>query len=92
MRNDLARIVDREDGWQSLALCRGYDAALFFSPGTPEVKEEKDAREAKAKAVCRQCPVRQECLDFALANREPYGIWGGLNETERRRLMTRRAG
>jgi WhiB family redox-sensing transcriptional regulator len=37
--------------------------------------------------VCHTCPVRRECLDFALRIREPYGIWGGLNEIERRDLL-----
>ncbi|MGH2828849.1 MAG: WhiB family transcriptional regulator [Actinomycetota bacterium] len=83
---------DLEDGWQTLARCRGADATLFFSPAAVESKDEKDAREAKAKAICRECPVRADCLDFALYTREPYGIWGGMNETERRRLMARRAG
>ena len=78
--------------WQDRALCRGANADLFFAPHHLEKKEERDAREAQAKAVCARCPVRQECLEFALAVREPHGIWGGLNETERRRLLTKRAG
>ena len=81
-----------EDGWQGRAACRGSDAGLFFAPGSSEQKEEKDAREVIAKSFCADCPVRKECLDFALDTREPYGIWGGLNETERRRMLARRAG
>ena len=45
-----------------------------------------------AKAICATCPVRGLCLEYALAVREPYGIWGGLNEYERRRLLPRKAG
>jgi WhiB family redox-sensing transcriptional regulator len=86
------RTLDVEDGWQMNAACRGHDATLFFSPTHVETKEEKDLREARAKAVCRECPVRVQCLDASLEMREPYGIWGGLNETERRRLMAKRAG
>jgi len=84
--------LHHEDGWQALAACRGADAGLFFSPGTFEAAEQKSAREAVAKSICADCPVRGECLEFALLTREPYGIWGGLNETERRRMITKRAG
>jgi WhiB family redox-sensing transcriptional regulator len=44
-------------------------------------------REARAKAICQECPVRQECLHYALDVGEPHGIWGGLNESERRGLL-----
>ena len=44
-------------------------------------------REAQAKAICRECPVQPECLDYALGIREPHGIWGGLTEAERRLLI-----
>ncbi|MHB8510609.1 MAG: WhiB family transcriptional regulator [Actinomycetota bacterium] len=80
------------DDWQALASCRGADASLFFSPGTFETPDQKSARESVAKSICAECPVRAQCLDFALATREPYGIWGGLNESERRRMIARRAG
>lgn len=46
-------------------------------------------RDVIPKAICRACPVRAECLDWALATREPFGIWGGLNEEERRRIRVR---
>jgi WhiB family redox-sensing transcriptional regulator len=84
--------LNTDEDWQANARCRGADATLFFSPLVTETKQEKDAREAKAKAICAECPVRSQCLDFALNTREAYGIWGGLNETERRRLVARRAG
>lgn len=78
--------------WQEHARCRSADPSLFFSPNTGETKEERLARERRAKAVCAQCPVRRACLDYALAMREPYGVWGGLTEHERRTLISRRAG
>jgi WhiB family redox-sensing transcriptional regulator len=78
--------------WQDQALCRGANADLFFAPHHLERKEEREAREAQAKAVCARCPVRRQCLEFALSVREPHGIWGGLNETERRSLLAKRAG
>jgi len=72
-------------------LCRGNHSYLFFPPSTVERKEERDRREVKAKAICDACPVEADCLEFALEIKEPYGIWGGLTETERRQVMSRRA-
>lgn len=77
--------------WQVRALCRGNHSYLFFPPSTVERKEERERREQKAKAICSVCPVRVECLEFALVIREPYGIWGGLTEADRRQLLARRA-
>ena len=76
--------------WQFRGACRGEDASLFFAPSYFERREEKDAREAKAKAICARCPVRIDCLDYALGIREPHGVWGGMNEQERRRLLRER--
>lgn len=73
------------------AACRGPHAAVFFPPSHFERKDEKDAREDRAKAICAQCAVRQPCLDYAVGIREPHGIWGGLNEAERKALIARRA-
>ncbi len=77
-------------GWQLDAACRGQDASLFFAPSYFEKREEKAGREARAKAYCARCPVREECLGYALSIREPHGIWGGLNEHERRQLLRER--
>jgi WhiB family redox-sensing transcriptional regulator len=88
-------MIDWEKSWQYRAACRGEDAEMFFAPNYFERKDEKDAREARAKATCVRCPVRAECLDYALRAREPHGIWGGLNELERKVLLRdreRRAG
>lgn len=76
-----------EVGWQWRAACRGDDAAVFFPPHHLEKKRDKLAREAQAKILCSGCPVRVECLEFAVRTREPYGVWGGLNELERRSLI-----
>ena len=70
--------------WRKRAACRGLDAEIFF-PGTDE---EVDA--AEAKAICALCPVRQACLEHALASREREGIWGGTTERERRRIVRQR--
>jgi WhiB family transcriptional regulator, redox-sensing transcriptional regulator len=80
-------------GWQDEAACRGRDVVLFFGPDG-ERQPEREIRERKAKAVCTACPVRAECLTYAVSRPEKYGTWGGLNEDERsseRRRRMRRA-
>ncbi|MFP4150151.1 MAG: WhiB family transcriptional regulator [Nitriliruptoraceae bacterium] len=68
--------------WQQEAACRDTDPELFFS--------NADADRRQALELCASCPVRQECLEHALATRESYGIWGGTDEHERKRLLRRR--
>jgi WhiB family redox-sensing transcriptional regulator len=75
------------DTWRQRAACRGPETALFFPPSSTERREDRDARETRAKAICRGCPVRRECLDHALRVGEMHGIWGGLNEVERRGML-----
>jgi WhiB family redox-sensing transcriptional regulator len=60
---------------------------VFFAPGQPERKDDRSARERLAKEICSTCAVREPCLGYALRIREPHGIWGGLNEMERRTLL-----
>ncbi len=72
-----------ERGWQVQANCLGVDPDLFFP--------ERGASTREAKAVCRACVVRADCLEYALVNGEKFGIWGGLSERERRRLRRQRA-
>jgi WhiB family redox-sensing transcriptional regulator len=74
------------------ASCRGPQSAVFFPPTHFERKDEKEDREARAKAICTSCPVRKACLEYALRIREPHGIWGGLNELERKQLLTQQVG
>lgn len=62
---------------------------MFFPPSTFERKDEKAEREQRAKEICQSCSVRKECLSYALRIREPHGIWGGLNEVERRALFVK---
>jgi WhiB family redox-sensing transcriptional regulator len=64
-------------GWQDEAACRGRDVVLFFGPDG-ERQPEREIRERKAKAVCAACPVRAECLTYAVSRPEKYGTWGGL--------------
>jgi WhiB family redox-sensing transcriptional regulator len=77
--------------WWADAACRGQDASVFFAPGYFEKRAEKLAREAVAKAICARCPVRVPCLEYALGTRDPHGVWGGLNEMERRAVLRGRA-
>lgn len=73
--------------WQLRGLCRGMDSALFFHTVNERGSARRD-REARAKEVCARCPVVRECREHALAVEETYGIWGGLGESELRRLIS----
>ncbi len=77
--------------WQLRAACRGEDSSYFFAPSYFEKRREKDAREAVAKEICFRCPVLEVCREYALDVREGHGIWGGLNEMERRAMLRQRA-
>lgn len=77
--------------WQQRAACKGPQSAAFFPPAQVERKDEREAREQWAKSICAACPVRRPCLDYAIEIREPHGIWGGLNEVERKQLLSIRA-
>jgi WhiB family redox-sensing transcriptional regulator len=67
-----------EQDWQERALCAQTDPEAFFP--------EKGGSTREAKRICAGCDVRAECLEYALAHDERFGIWGGLSERERRRL------
>lgn len=74
--------------WQLHGACRGADADLFFHP-EGERGPSRVARELAAKALCARCPVLQQCAAHALAAREPYGVWGGLSESDREDIYAR---
>ncbi|REF00265.1 WhiB family transcriptional regulator [Thermomonospora umbrina] len=95
--------------WSTRAACAGMPVNLFFPPERDEVAEllanhsvvelttevplGREQREAKAKDVCAACPVRDACLDWAIAHDERHGTWGGTTSSERaalRRWLTRR--
>ncbi|MGH8899311.1 MAG: WhiB family transcriptional regulator [Egibacteraceae bacterium] len=73
--------------WRHKAACRGLDPETFFPVGTTGPALDQVAR---AKAVCADCPVVRECLDWALETRQHDGVWGGKNEDERRALWRSR--
>jgi len=85
----LASTTDAWGTWQGKAACRGPESALFFPPSWTERRADRNEREEIAKAICASCGVRQACLDFAVGIHEQHGIWGGLNESERRRLAAK---
>ena len=72
--------------WRSLSACRGEDPEMFFpSARTVTVFVQL----ARAKAICAQCPVTDECLRFALTTGQQYGVWGGTSEEERKSMRRR---
>lgn len=80
----LTRANEPNDGassWQERSLCAQTDPEAFFP--------EKGGSTREAKRVCAACEVSTECLEYALANDERFGIWGGMSERERRRLRRR---
>jgi len=76
-------LIDEERLWEADAACKGMDPSIFFPVN------DEDALEAIA--VCRACPVRDECLSWALETRERFGVWGGTTEKQRRSLLRRTA-
>ena len=83
-QNSTPADLDGEDkSWQDMANCLGVDPDLFFP--------ERGASTREAKEVCKGCVVRDDCLEYALANGEKFGIWGGMSERERRRIRRQRA-
>jgi WhiB family redox-sensing transcriptional regulator len=78
--------------WQDRALCFGDEPDLYYPEGDsfaeiPPAPEVVQARADAAKDVCSRCPVRAECLAFALANGEEFGVWGGMEPDERFALL-----
>jgi WhiB family transcriptional regulator, redox-sensing transcriptional regulator len=67
--------------WHERAACRDRDAETFFCVDPESVRQALD--------LCAQCAVRDTCRAQALARREMFGVWGGMTETERRRIFRR---
>ncbi|RSS15373.1 WhiB family transcriptional regulator [Streptomyces sp. WAC05458] len=72
--------------WRDRSACREEDPDLFFPIGNtgPALLQIEEA-----KAVCRRCPVMERCLQWALESGQEYGVWGGLDEDDRRRMKRR---
>lgn len=73
-------VLDRPD-----RACAGMDPDVFF-PDRGAAKAADRARD-----VCRRCPVRQPCLDWALDTRQDHGVLGGTTPEERRTILKRRS-
>ncbi|HEX3823696.1 MAG TPA: WhiB family transcriptional regulator [Mycobacteriales bacterium] len=73
--------------WRAGAECQSDNAIYFYAPSHFERKPEKDWREGIARALCGRCKVREQCLNYSIEVEEGHGIWGGLNELERSRLL-----
>ena len=71
-----------ELSWRQQGACNGLDPAVFF-PDSEDAAEE-------AKCICAECPVRVNCLEYALSTREKDGVWGGATDKERRRIIRHR--
>lgn len=76
--------LPRRRHWTDDAACATEDTDKFFPTSRQGVPAGVAARDAKA--ICARCPVREVCLTHALTRREDYGVWGGLDETERAEL------
>ena len=70
-------------GWRQQAICRDTDPDLFFPVGTTG---QALVQIERAREVCNQCPVKRDCLEFALETNQDSGIWGGASEEERRAI------
>jgi WhiB family redox-sensing transcriptional regulator len=75
--------ITEERPWMVFGACRDTDPAVFF----PTTRDGVD----EALAVCATCPVRSDCLDYAIEARERFGVWGGMTEKQRRRLQRKSA-
>lgn len=79
--SEQVEFIDIEN-WKQRARCRDLDTNIFYPEDGLGVES--------AKAICANCVVITDCLEYALANREEYGVWGGQSERERRRIRSRR--
>lgn len=77
------RQVRKGGDWRRRAGCRDADPELFFPVGSTGPAE---AQVLAAKEICSLCPVRAQCLQWALDTAQDAGVWGGLSEEERRAL------
>ena len=81
-------VTESTTNWRSAGACRSADPDLFFPLSSTGRGERQIAR---AKTICAGCPVRRECLEFALAHDQAHGIWGGTTPEDRQRRRRRAA-
>jgi WhiB family transcriptional regulator, redox-sensing transcriptional regulator len=76
----IRRVLSEAQGWRRSALCLGRDPEMWYPTGAGGVE---------AAAICEECPVRLECLKWALANNERDGIWGGVSARKRQGMLAK---
>jgi WhiB family transcriptional regulator, redox-sensing transcriptional regulator len=83
--------------WRDEAACRGHNTSLFFPRDPHDDYEEGEPKRRETRRmyrqairICNSCPVKQECLDYALDFPEIYGMWGGLTRPERANILRER--
>jgi WhiB family transcriptional regulator, redox-sensing transcriptional regulator len=79
---DPGRQVDGETDWMADGNCAHRNPSMFFPSDGVGVEV--------ARRICADCPVKEPCLEYALAHRIDHGVWGGCSERERRRILKRR--
>jgi WhiB family redox-sensing transcriptional regulator len=84
---DMPTSIGPLPAWWTKAACLDEDPELFFPNGTTGAALMQIEQ---AKAVCRRCPVTDECLQWALETNQDAGVWGGMSEDERRSLRRSR--
>lgn len=72
-------LLAKREAWEDEASCKNMKPEIFFD----RISEQS------ARLICSGCEVREECLEFALKHNIQYGIWGGLDEKERKELRRR---
>jgi len=72
----------RREEWMASAVCSQIGGDMWFA------EKSEWATVVQAKILCRQCPVRTQCLAYAMENNERFGVWGGLSPRQRRRLKS----
>jgi WhiB family redox-sensing transcriptional regulator len=81
-------LANADYSWRTDAICRDTDPDLFFPVGTTG---QALVQIARAKEVCGECPVKNDCLEYALETNQDAGIWGGLDEEQRRAIRRQSA-
>lgn len=83
----VTQIRDAELSWKKDALCRNMPPNFFYPVGQSRAAE---AQTEQAQRVCHECPVKDECLEYAVTNNERHGVWGGESEKSRMTIMRQR--
>lgn len=84
-RAKTALLTEPDDGWERRGLCIGKDPNWWFTDDESD-KQQRLWMETQARAVCAGCPVRMSCLNYGIRHREDFGMWGGYNSEELRRM------